>query len=416
MQRWLKFAKYLPQFGWYPVIITPAEGTAPYYDSELLKDVPPEAEVIKTGTLEPFALYNKLQGKRQGAPVPVGMMDISKPDTAFKKLSAFVRGNVFIPEARRGWVPYATKAALERIKQGDIDIIVSTGPPHSTHLGAQKVARQTGLPWLADLRDPWTNIYYNQALPRLELAKKYDRYLETEVVKAASAVTVVSPGMVDEFGARAKRIELLYNGFDEDDIPTERVPSENFVIAHVGNFFPALESPGLVQALAALCVENKNFSQRLRLEFTGMVDKDVLGRLEKSLPTGSVVVHGPRSHSEATQAMVNADLLLLSIANEANSRVLVGGKVFEYLATGHPIVAIGNPESGAADVLRKAGKGEMMPHDDAAHIKDSILAAFTHWQSGLGFAKTDSSLITQFSRRGLTGQLSQLLTELTAGK
>ena len=413
VQRWLKFAKYLPEFGWKPVIITPQNGTAPYYDDELLKDVPPEAEVIHTSTLEPFALYNALQGKKPKAAVPVGMMGLTEKKGMFHRLANYLRANLFVPDARKGWMPYARKAALKRIAEGDIDLVVTTGPPHSTHLAGLDIMRQTSLPWLADLRDPWTNIYYNKTLPRTRATQAKDHAWETTVVQAASAVTVVSPGMADEFAPRAKRLEVIYNGYDETDIPAlPPPPHEGFALSHVGNFFPSLESPGLTAALVLLCREEPGFADDLRLRFTGLLDSGVEGRLRTAGLGPHIHVTPPVSHKEAVIEMMKATVLLFSIANEGNVRALISGKIFEYLATGLPILALGSAQSGAAEVISQAAMGSMVPHDDAEGIQESLRKAYVDWK---GNGKKPVKALgngTQYSRRALTGELVTLLNDL----
>lgn len=415
VQRWLKFAKYLPEFGWKPVIITPRDGTAPYYDQGLLADVPPEAEIIHTGTLEPFALYNALQGKKKDAAIPVGMIGLTEKKGIFHRFSSYLRANLFVPDARRGWMPYARRAALERIAQGGIDAFVTTGPPHSTHLAGLDIQRRTGLPWLADLRDPWTNIYYNRTLPRTAATEAKDRAWETQVVQAASAVTVVSPGMADEFAPRARRLEIIYNGYDSDDLPAHRPqPWPEFSLSHVGNFFPSLESPGLTQALVQLVAQEPGFARDFRLRCTGLLDPEVEARWRAAGLGEYLITHPPVSHAEAVVEMMRASMLLFSIANEGNVRALVSGKIFEYLATGLPILALGSNESGAAEVLRQSGSGSMLPQDDAEGIRQSIVTAYHAWLANSRQPiAADTAGGERYSRRSLTGEMATLLGEIT---
>ncbi len=416
VQRWLKFAKYLPSYGWRPVIVTPRNGTAPYYDKGLLQDVPSEAEVLHTGTLEPFAIYNALQGKKKDTPIPVGMMGLTEKKGVFHKLSSYLRANLFVPDARKGWVPYAQKAALARIAQGGIDVLVTTGPPHSTHLAGLAIHQKTGIPWLADLRDPWTNIYYNQTLPRTAATQAKDLAWETEVVQTASAVTVVSPGMADEFGPRARQLQIIYNGYDADDLPAQRpAPHTGFCLSHVGNFFPALESPGLVAALAELVAQEPGFAQDLQLRFTGLLDAGVEARLREAGLGPYLHLTPPVSHHEAVVEMLQASVLLFSIANEGNVRALVSGKIFEYLATGLPILPIGDNSSGAGTVLAQADQGPMLPHDDTPGIKQALLTAYHAWIAhGKRPVVRSSASAEAFSREGLTGQLAHLLAGLAS--
>ena len=414
MQRWLKFAKYLPEFGWQPIIITPEKGTAPYYDDGLLKDVPPEAEIIRTGTLEPFALYNALQGKKKTEPIPVGMIGLTEKKGGFHRLAAYLRANLFVPDGRVGWVPFAEKAALKRIAQGDIDVLVTTGPPHSTHLAGLAVAQKTGIPWLADLRDPWTNVYYNQQLPRSARTKARDLALETSVLNAATAITVVSPGMADEFGPRAKRTEVIYNGYDAEDIPENRpTPYPDFSLSHIGNFFPSMESTGLVEALARLLKEEPGFADDFKMRFTGLLDPQVHNRFIEAGLGNHIVVNKPVPHAEAVLEMMRASVLLFSIPAEGNVRAMVTGKIFEYLATGLPILALGDANSGAGEVLEQAGQEKMSLHGDGVRIFEKLQKLYQAWRANNNTPNTGISTdIEGFSRKNCTRKLAVILGEL----
>ena len=191
VQRWLKFTKFLPEFGFKPVILTVDDNAASYaqLDESLLKEIDPNLSVYKTKTFEPYNLYRKLSNKKE---IPYGGFSNQRKITLFEKLSRFIRGNLFIPDPRRGWNRYAIKKALELIRSEQIEVVVTTGPPHSTHLIGKKVKEKTGIRWIADFRDPWTDIYYYKDLYHLGLANKLDRYLEKNVLKLADQIITVS--------------------------------------------------------------------------------------------------------------------------------------------------------------------------------------------------------------------------------
>jgi len=413
VQRWLKFAKYLPQYGYRPIIITPRHGTAPYYDTGLLQDVPPEAEVIFTNTLEPFALYNKLQGKKKDAPVPVGMIGLTEKKSLFHRFAAYLRANLFVPDGRVGWVPYAQKAALKRIAFGDIDIIITTGPPHSTHLAGLAIAKKTGIPWIADLRDPWTTIYYNETLPRTKKTQAKDLALERKVLASASAILVTSPGLAEELAPYAKKINLLYNGYDADDLPTTRpLPYPSFTLAHVGNYFPSMEAPGLVDALVQLCKEIPSFAADFKLRFTGLLDPAVEAHLRQAGLGANMVVQSPVPHALAVEEMSKASVLLIVLSALTKAKGNVPGKIFEYLATGLPILAIGDSDSGAAAVLEQAGRPSLLPHADGVRIYEMLKYMYETWVANNKQPKIINSIDYQvFSRKSLAAQLAKIVDE-----
>lgn len=414
VQRWLKFTKYLPEYGWQPIVVTPRRGTAPYYDDSLLHDVHPDTVIYKTGTLEPFALYNILQFKKKDTAVPVGMIGIKDSKKLYHRLTNWIRANLFIPDARKGWVPYALKGAEKAIKEHDIDAIVTTGPPHSTHLAGLKLKQKYNLPWLADLRDPWTNIYYNHTLPRTAATRAKDKRLEDAVLTQADAVTVVSYGMHDEFCDRAKNIHVVFNGYDEADIPDVYTgPTEKFQICHVGNFFPYMNVPVLWQVLSGLCKQNEAFAKALELRFTGLLDNKVLHDLVQAGLEPYLKLTGAVSHQEATNTMAKANLLLFVIPNIKNNKLVVTGKIFEYLACRSEILPIGSTDSNVASIIESCGNNKMIDYEDGLAMQSIIERAFTYWHTHAHTSpKPTNSNFTKYSRRALTGTIADILNHL----
>lgn len=415
VQRWLKFVKYLRHYGWEPIVVTPEYGTAPYYDASLQRDVPEGVKIYKTATFEPFEIYNRLQGKKKDAPIPVGMVGIKDSKSLFQRAANYIRANFFIPDARVGWKSYAISAAQQAIQENpDIAAFVTTGPPHSVHLAGLAIKKEFGLPWLADLRDPWTNIYYNHSLPRTEATRQRDKALEDEVLRTADAVTVVSGGMADEFSSRVKHLEIIFNGFDEDDVyQGELKPSEYFRLAHVGNFFPYYDSPGLWEAIEMLCQENQEFAKYFRLSFTGVTDEQIINHLRTRGLSKWIEVNGSVSHHEATKQMFEAAILLFVIPNDGSKGVITG-KVFEYLASRTPILPIGDTYSNVADILRAQGRISMVDYQDTQSLKLLLETAYLQWIDNQRItSKFSIAEQSPYSRRALTGRLADLLNKLT---
>ncbi len=418
VQRWLKFVKYLPQMGWKPVVITPENGTAPYYDSSLQQEVPEEAEVIFTGTWEPFALYNLLQGKKKNETIPVGMMGIKDSKSWFQRLATWLRGNVFVPDGRMGWYPFAAKAALNYLKKHPVDLIVTTGPPHSVHLAGLTIKKKTGIPWVADFRDPWHGIYYNASLKRTAWANKKDQRLENEVLQNADVITVVSDGMREMYAGKTKRIEVVLNGFDTDDMaPPYHEATTHFSLVHVGNFFPYMNVPDLWDAVQELTQENSAFKHDFKLRFTGLLDAKVLQQLTENQLDEHLVLTGSVKHSEATAIQSKANLLLFVIPNTKDNKLVVTGKIFEYLASGSEIVSIGNVESNVANILSKAGRSPMLTYTNKAAFKTQIMEAYAVWKANKQISpKLDPTAAEPYSRKSLTLEMSQVFDSLLSKK
>jgi glycosyltransferase involved in cell wall biosynthesis len=415
VQRWLKFAKYLPDFGWEPIIITVKNGSYPYYDESLLKEISPTLRVYCTKTFEPFELYNLMRGKR-GKSVPTQTVSDSGNKSLFQKLSEYVRANFFIPDARKGWVKYAVRQAEEILANEKIDAIVTSGPPHSTHLIGLQLKKKFGVKWLADFRDPWTEIFYNKYLPRTKATIKEDYKLETEVLQNADAVITIGNGIRKMFEGRSKKTAVLLNGFDADDLPENNIPTKNikFVMGHIGSYVASLNSEGLWKAIKELMTQEKGFTENFCLSFTGKVDASIIDKMNGYGISEVMEFKDFTNHNEAVKRMYDSNLLLLVLANVPDNKYIISGKLFEYLASSTPILAIAATDGDANDILKDAGRDGIIDYDNTRAIKELILGHYHNWKNN---DKTSLKLTTanlhKYQRREITRQLSDLLNEVT---
>lgn len=413
VQRWLKFVKYLVDFGWNVTVITPAEGSYPFEDQSLCDEIPDAVQEIRTKTIEPFRIYNLFIG-RKGKSVPVAMGDIKAAKSPFKKLSAYIRANWFIPDARKGWVPFVVKAATPLIKAGEVDAIISTGPPHSTHLAARKLKEKYGIPWVADLRDPWTTIYYNKYLPRTNKTKERDTALETAVLRESDAVLTVSPGLKEELADRARRVEVVYNGFDPEDLPEQpKQGSKYFTLAYIGNLKDNQDVSDLWQAIQELAEEGTNFKRQFRLKLIGSQGDHVMQSISQAGITNFCEIHDFVPHKEATHEMVSASMLLFIIPKSERNNLILTGKIFEYLASRTPMLSIGPPAGNAAQILMECNRTEMLDYGDKDAMKRLLKSAFEKWElEGKGESVSGNEHMI-YSRQAQTECLSELLNEIT---
>ena len=343
------------------------------------------------------------------------MIGIKDSNKFYHKLSNWVRANLFVPDARKGWVPYAIKGAEKALAEHDIAAIVTTGPPHSTHLAGLNLKKKYNLPWLVDLRDPWTNIYYNKTLPRTAATQAKDFKLESTVLATADAVSVVSFGMQEEFQNRAKNLHVVLNGYDEQDIPAVyNQPTERFTISHVGNFFPYMDVPKLWNALALLCTKRNDFNTALQLNFTGLLDPVVQNNIIQAGLAKHLQIPGSVSHKLATETMSKANLLLFVIPNIENNALVVTGKIFEYLACKSEILPIGNVNSNVANILSHCNANKMIDYNDAQAMTTIIEQAFDQWLiNGRRSPKSEGVNVSEYSRRALTGKIVDILNSIT---
>lgn len=412
--RMLKFSKYLPEFGWQPVVLTVSKGSYPAIDNSLEGKISSDVKVHKTTSLEPFRLYNFISGKK-GNSGTVGMANIKDSKSLIQKFSLFVRANFFIPDARVGWVPYAYKRAAQLVKDEKIDVVLTTGPPQSTHLVGLQLKRKLGVPWVMDLRDPWTGIYYNKFLPRTQRAKNKDKALEVESASAADYITTVSKGLEEEFRVLNKNIELIYNGFDEDDFNFGNVEKlkNRFRICFFGNLLPNQDIPGLWKGIQRAAEHSTDLRTQLELTFIGNVHDEILSRLRKILRSECVVKMPYMPHGDAVRMMREAHVLLFIIPDSEDNELILTGKLFEYLASGSFILPVGPINGNAAEVLEKTGRGKMLAYDDVEGIKREVLRLFERGNAKMNSQNNSLDQATLFySRRNQTKRLSKVLDEV----
>jgi glycosyltransferase involved in cell wall biosynthesis len=374
VQRWLGFSKYLPENGWEPVVLTvdPAHATYPQRDESLMNEQAAGLEVVRTKSIEPLQWYGRLVGKDR---IPYGGFSNKKSNSWASK---FIRANFFIPDARRGWNRYALSAARKLILQHGIELIVTTGPPHSTHLIGLALQHKLKLRWIADMRDPWTEVYYNYDMPRTSPAARYDRMLERSVLGRADAVLTASPGFAERFNARVKRkYHVVTNGFDAYLAPLEKAPGCPLYITYTGTMAESYQPEGLFNALASL--QNSDF----RLRVAGSLSEGVLSMINDTGLQARLDYLGYLPHDQMLEELRKADLLLLLSPQVQYGEDIIPGKLFEYLAATKPILAVAEPFSAVADILRETRSGEAFAHGDVGGISKCIEQLMTPMQGGV---------------------------------
>ncbi len=237
VQRWLKFSKYLHEYGWEPIIYTPENPEAPSQDFTLLKEIPKGITIIKTPIWEPYEFYKKLVGMKKGEKVNAGFLNEKKKPALAEGFSTWIRGNFFIPDARKFWIKPSVKYLNNYLKQNPVDAIISTGPPHSMHLIALGVKKKLNIPWLADFRDPWTDIDFYHHLRLTKWADKKHKRLELSVLKNADIVTTVSNNWGKDLEKiYSRKVDIVTNGFDPEDFAAANQTLDTmFTLTHIGS-------------------------------------------------------------------------------------------------------------------------------------------------------------------------------------
>lgn len=402
VQRWVKFSKYLPEYGWQPVIYTPENPERLAYDDSLLRDIPPEAEIIRRHISEPYNFYRKLFGKGKQQVNP-----LSSNDRSFKsRLSRWLRGNLFIPDPRASWVRPSVHYLCKYLKEHPVDAVITTGPPQSMHLIGRELKRRTGITWIADFRDPWTQMFYYKHLCLSRFADKKHHKLEQSVLDEADAVIAVSPSVRDDFAAQTSTpVELITNGFDPDDFPPQQDGSKDdgkFRIVHTGLFAADGNPLNLWDVLASRCSSDPDFASRLEIRLAGKTDTQITDAIRERGLGENLVNLGYLPHEKVVEEQRNASLLILPLRQEPEYAKVLPGKIFEYLASGKPILGIGQEDGAAALILKDAGAGKMFDWD-----KRDELLEFIDDKHNL------KKNIEKYNRRVLTAGLVELLDKTT---
>ena len=408
VQRWLKFAKYLPEAGWEPVIFTPENPDFDLQDESLEKEIPPHLEVIKFPIWEPYQLFSRIKGETKTHP---GRLLEQKDRGFLEKAAIWMRANLLVPDPRVFWVKPSVKFLTDLAKSGQFQAIITTGPPHSMHLIGLELKRKTGLPWIADFRDPWSQWEFLDKMPMTDWIRNRHQSLEQSVLKEADAVLTISPTFQNDLEKLAgRKIKLLTNGYDPADLPVDFSPKakkERELHLVYSGVIDSIRNP--VPVLKALKEEFFQTGEEVKMTFVGKVSEQVRDFVKADVWLSQrVFFPGYVSHGEVFDFYAKADVLVLILTDTKNAQGNIPGKLFEYLATGVPVLALGDPDGDSAKILHEAGGGEVIRHEDFVKIQ----IALRKLMDGDGVAKSEAK-IDRFSRQALAHDLAQILDEHT---
>lgn len=414
VQRWLKFSKYFREFGWEPVIYTPSNPDFPINDDTLLKDIPKDLTVLKTEITEPYDIYRKIMRKKKTETVNQGFLSEGKENSFLQSLMIWVRGNFFIPDARRFWIKPSIKYLSTYINENKIDAVISTGPPHSMHLIALGLKEKFNLPWIADFRDPWTGIDFYSQLKLSNYADKKHHQLEFKVLSKADKVVTVSPTCASDLAKLGKRnVDVITNGFDTDDFKFESNLSllNGFLFHHTGALNKDRNPYTLWKVLGDIYNEMPELKQDLVLKFTGKTDAIVFESLKQHGLESNAQRTEYMPHSEVVKVMSQSPILLLPLNNTPNNKGVLSGKLFEYLAAKRPILGIGMPDGDAAQILKETQSGIMCDFDDYAKTKMVVLDLYQKYKQNK--LTVSSGSIDKYSRKSCASDYTKLLNEIS---
>ncbi|WP_346881561.1 glycosyltransferase [uncultured Algibacter sp.] len=406
VQRWLKFVKYLPEFNIHPIVFIPENAHYPLIDKDLSLEVSKDITILKAPINEPYK-WAGLLSKKSSKTISRGIISENKKQSIIEKLMLFVRGNFFIPDARIGWVKPSVKRLSQYIEKEHIETIITTGPPHSMHLIGLKLKTQLGVKWLADFRDPWTTIGYHKQLKLTRASKAKHKRLENQVLNTADQIIVTSSVTKHEFNKlTTKPINLITNGYDYESSETAPLDSK-FTLSHIGSLLSKRNPEILWQALRDLTETHNEFSQDFQLNLVGAVSDDVLQSITNYKLSKYLDNKGYVSHKEAIEYQRKSQLLLLIEIDSEDTKCIIPGKLFEYMISNRPIIAVGPMGSDVEHIIKETNTGHYFGYTDYQSLKSTILEHYKAYKSGT--LKTHPVGLEKYHRKSLTHSLSKLL-------
>jgi hypothetical protein len=401
VQRIVKYVKAMPDFGWEPIVLTVKNPSSPTTDQSLLKEIPDNCQIYKTNTYEPFNLYKSFTGKEKGTHLSKDVI-IKKPGESFiEKIARSIRANLFIPDARLAWNPYLVKAGRRIIDEEKPRVIMSTSPPHSLQLGARKLARVSGLKWIADFRDPWIEAYWESELKRLSLANFLNRTLEKKILEAADAITTVSDGLCELFKTKADNsFNTIYHGFGS--LNSEIIKSEAFNIVYFGNM-SKYQTPGpVIDAIEKLPTGIQN---KIVLIFIGRIYEKYRTIITRNKHV-KVEFYDFMPYQDVMNFSKSASLLLAVHPTSVYGSGYMAAKTYDYLSLRKPILALGTKGGELDTMLKDTSSGKVFGPNDIIEISNFINSIFQQWEQKKYILLGHSN---QLNRYSLSSNVSKLV-------
>lgn len=408
VQRWLKFVKYLPENDIEPIVYVPQNPHYPLKDESLLAEVPENLKLLKKRIFEPYSFAKAFSGKKTEK-ISSGIIPEVRKQGFLEKLMLFIRGNFFIPDARKFWIKPSVRFLEPIIKEHGIDTVITTGPPHSMHLIGLQLKRDLNISWIADFRDPWTQIGYHKELKLTASSQRKHERLEKEVLETADQIITTSFLTKEEFSKKTDvPVEVITNGYDYEKVEI-RPLDEKFTLAHIGSLLSGRNPQHLWSALQELIIEDPDFEEDFRLHLIGAVGEPVLSSIRNAGLEDHLMLKNYVSHKEALQLQRSSQLLLLIEIDSEETRGIIPGKLFEYMVSNRPILAVGPPNSDVEKIIKSSNTGNYFLYQEKEQIKTFLKEKYNGFKNtGL---RSHPIGLQQYSRKSLTGKLAAVITK-----
>lgn len=409
VQRWLKFVKYLPEFNIEPIVYCPSNPNYPIIDKSLKDEIPNGITVISQPIQEPYR-FAKLLSKKSYKSISSGVIPKRKRQSLVERLMLFVRGNFFVPDARKNWVNPSVAFLSDYINKNVIDTIITTGPPHSLHLIGLHLKQSLNIKWVADFRDPWTTIGYHKSLKLMNFAKKKHNQLEQKVLNTVDEIIVTSNHTKDEFSLKSKQpIKVVTNGYDNNSVEINS-KDDKFTISHIGSLLSERNPLVLWEVLSELVSENQLFANAFQLNFIGIVSDAIINTVKSFGLINHLNILGYVNHDKAIEFQKKSQLLLLIEIDSEDTKAIIPGKLFEYMISETPIIGVGPKDSDVETIITESNTGSYFLYSEKEKLKIKVLSYFEDFKNGP--LKSNPVGLQKYSRRNLTEKLSDILHQL----
>lgn len=409
VQRWLKFVKYLPEFNIEPIVYCPSNPNYPIIDKSLKDEIPNGITVIRQPIQEPYS-FAKLISKKSYKSISSGVIPKRKRQSLVERIMLFVRGNFFVPDARKNWVNPSVAFLSDYINKNVIDTIITTGPPHSLHLIGLHLKQSLNIKWVADFRDPWTTIGYHKSLKLMNFAKKKHIQLEQKVLNTVDEIIVTSNHTKNEFSLKSKQpIKVITNGYDNNSVAINS-KDDKFTISHIGSLLSERNPLVLWEVLSELVSENQLFANAFQLNFIGIVSDAIINTVKSFGLINHLNILGYVNHDKAIEFQKKSQLLLLIEIDSEDTKAIIPGKLFEYMISETPIIGVGPKDSDVETIITESNTGSYFLYSEKEKLKIKVLSYFEDFKNGP--LKSNPVGLQKYSRRNLTEKLSDILHQL----
>ena len=406
VQRWLKFAKYLPNFNVEPIVYVPENPNYPIIDETLLDEIPNNITILRQPIKEPYKLAGFLS-RKESKRISKGIIHQRKSQTFIEKVLLYIRGNFFIPDARKNWVKPSVEYLSKYIQENNIETIITTGPPHSLHLIGMQLKQKLGVKWLADFRDPWTTIGYHKQLKLSNKSATKHKQLEKEVLLNADEIITTSFTTSKEFQSIVnKHVITITNGYDDQKKSSVEL-DKKFTCSHIGSLLSQRNPEVLWKVFQELINENEDFKNNFQLNLIGVVSEDVLNSIYKHQLKEYVNLIGYVSHQDAVNYQKQSQVLLLIEIDSEDTKCIIPGKLFEYMVSERPIIAIGPKGADVETIIKQTNTGNYFTYNDYESLKNLFLNHLKAFKDGN--LHTQPIGLQKYHRKQLTKQLSELI-------